>query len=116
MERYEGTFCEFFETGTEGVLWVLEASRVSGYEGLVVLQMGDEIEIYDPVGNPVYRGVISPEHNIKTMGRPSGVMQPVSNGRWVHWIQSGVDPDLWGSWFFKGVYTGTIERKSRPGH
>lgn len=113
MEQFEGRFSDFFETGTEGSLWALERFGLSGYEALVLLQSGDEIEVYDPSGTAVYSGIIEPDHNGNRMARLSGRQQPTSNGRWVHWIQAGVDPGLWGSWFFGRKYSGILVRRRR---
>ena len=61
----KGLISDFFETGTEGAIWVLERSCFTGYDALVYLQEGDEITIKDSDGIPLYIGVINPDPNIK---------------------------------------------------
>ena len=113
MNTYHGVLAHFFETGCEGSFWVLEQSGNTGYDALVFVEDGDHLTIYDKDGREVYAGVIKEDRMTNLQQRPfTAIFQPVCNGRWVHWLQSGVDPELWGEWFFSGIYAGTLVKRS----
>ncbi|MDO9519353.1 MAG: hypothetical protein Q7L19_03950 [Pseudohongiella sp.] len=113
MKRYHGVLADFFETGCEGSYWVLERFDKTGYDELVFLENGDQLTIYDEDGQEVYTGVIREDRTKNLQQRPlTTIFQPVCKGRWVHWLQSGVDPDLWGEWFFSRRYTGVLIKRS----
>ena len=112
MKRYTGRLTDFFETGCEGSYWVLERFDKTGYEALIFLDEGDDLTIYDESGEFVYHGVIHKDLEANLRQRPlSEFKQPVSCGHWVHWLQSGVDPDVWGHWFFSEKYTAVLLRR-----
>ena len=113
MNTYHGVLAHFFETGCEGSFWVLEQSGKTGYDALVFVEDGDHLTIYDKDGREVYAGVIKEDRMTNLQQRPfTAIFQPVCNGRWVHWLQSGVDPELWGEWFFSWIYAGTLVKRS----
>ena len=49
----------FFATGAEGVLWALQRQDVFGYEGLVVLDTGANLCIYDTNMKIAFYGLCS---------------------------------------------------------
>ncbi|MDO3382412.1 hypothetical protein [Gilvimarinus algae] len=106
-----GLLIEYFETGTEGVMWALMQDGKSGYEGLVLLEAGDHIEVFEIEGPKVYDGIVVPDTSIGAMQRPGSTLrQPVALGRWAHWIQSGFDADVWAGYFCSGKYRGVIHK------
>ena len=73
---------------------------------------GDKLTVYNEDGIEVYKGIILQDRTSHLRQRPmTSIFQPVCRGFWVHWLQSGVDVDLWGEWFFSGRYTGVVTRK-----
>lgn len=113
MDRYEGFLGTYFETGCEGTFWVLDQNGKTGYDQHAFLENGDEITIYDECGETVYTSIIKEDRTTNLRQRPfNSIVQPVCKGRWVHWLQSGVDPELWGSWFFSGRYRGLLIKRS----
>ncbi|MDO8272035.1 MAG: hypothetical protein Q7U82_08955 [Gammaproteobacteria bacterium] len=112
MNTYYGVLAHFFETGCEGSYWVLEQYDKSGYDELVFLENGDQLTIYDDNGKEVYVGIIKEDRATNLQKRPlTTIMQPVCNGHWVHWLQSGVDSELWGEWFCSGRFTGVLTKQ-----
>ncbi|MDO8271260.1 MAG: hypothetical protein Q7U82_04965 [Gammaproteobacteria bacterium] len=113
MDTFYGVLAQFFETGCEGAHWVLERFDKTGYDQIVFLKKGDQLTIYDEDGNEVYTGVITEDRTTNLQQRPlTTIFQPVCKGRWVHWLPSGVDPELWGEWFFRGRYMGVLDKRS----
>ena len=47
MARYVGTVNFWFETGTEGMIWIFAEHGKEGYNGMLYLQKGDHLTIYD---------------------------------------------------------------------
>lgn len=111
METISGTLFGYFETGVEGILWALQRDGVSGYEGLVVLERGDHLRIYDADKKVVFDGIINPNTDIGVHRRPNTtISQPVALGRWIHWTQDGFEPDVWANYFISKRYTGLLQR------
>jgi hypothetical protein len=94
----------FFETGTEGVVWSLHNPILPGYYGLVPLNDGDHLSVFDDSGNVIWQGVIKLEYERNYQQyplNPSHGQQSIF-GCWVHGFQSDVDPETWAAWFFDG--------------
>jgi len=114
--RFEGELMDFFETGTEGVIWTLEDDAHYGYEALQTICEGDHLTILDRVGETVWRGIIRCD---KKVGSRPYTMNPQYNqqcalGHWVHWIQRGFKPDAWAAFFIRpdyDRYRGILVRK-----
>ena len=79
------------------------------YEGLQYLKEGDDFTVYADDGSVLFHGII---HQDKITGAiPRQVLrkdklvndrrwkQQVIGGMWVHWVQKGIDPELWGNLF-----------------
>ncbi|MEA3379196.1 MAG: hypothetical protein U9Q69_06215 [Nanoarchaeota archaeon] len=64
------------------------------YEGLHILQNGDQLTIYHPDNNKkIWSGPINlREHNLFTED---------ASGRWIHAVQIGIERDVWAEYFFK---------------
>lgn len=112
MKVFRGKLTHFFETGSEGTYWVLKQSDNNDVKELIFLRTGDELTIRDENGAVVFNGLIAEDRSINLQRRPSTqVMQPVSKGHWVQWLQPGVDPDVWGYWFMSGKFEGILVRQ-----
>lgn len=112
-EIFKGKLIGYFETGTEGVFWALQNDNLPGYEGLILLEAGDQIEIYSKDLQLVYKGFIKPDTVIGRTQRPSSnIYQPTALGMWIHWTQEGFSPDKWASYFIDGNYSGIIQRQT----
>jgi hypothetical protein len=101
--KYTGVINNFFETGTEGVMWVLETDGLSGYDALEFIKAGDRLKIFAEDGvNIVFEGEIIPDYEIGRHEYPfnPGHGQPSALGYWIHWTQQGWSPDAWAQLFF----------------
>ena len=103
MESIDGELMDFFETGTEGVIWSVQQTDVRGYAGLHTIKAGDALTVYNEDGSVRWEGVIEPDYEVGWTRFPQNPQhgQQVSCGRWVHWIQRGFTPDEWGDLFFR---------------
>ena len=103
MRRFEGELIDFFETGTEGVIWMLEDDRGIGREALEPICEGDRLTILDQLGNELWRGIIRCDKKIGLRPYPLNPQygQQCALGHWVHWIQHGFKPDDWAKFFIR---------------
>jgi len=53
--RIEGTLHDFFETGTEGVIWSIASDDRVGYAALETINEGDHLTILDQLGATLWR-------------------------------------------------------------
>lgn len=99
----EGVLEDYFETGTEGVIWSVFEDDKKSYDGLHPIDSGDKLTIYNEDGTVRWVGRIDPDFKTGYQKYPMNPScgQQVSCGRWVHWIQKGFDPDEWGKMFFQ---------------
>jgi hypothetical protein len=118
MTTIKGKLEPFFETGTEGVVWSVFEDGVQGYDALHCLYQGDYLTIFDPEDptKVVWEGNIDLEfeRNYEKFPMNPQYGQQAVMGMWVHGIQSDVEPDDWGTWFFKQYPAELI--KSEVGH
>ena len=92
----------FFETGTEGVIWIVYADGFSGYEGIRVIKEGDILTIFDYDQKVLFSDVIKIDRATGWKPYPLNPKdgQQLALGMWVHWIQSGFEPYAWATFFF----------------
>ena len=105
MTPIKGKCDPYFETGTEGVIWSVYEDGKEGYDGLHCLNEGDYLTIFDPADSTkvVWEGNIDLEYERNYLPFPMNPEygQQAIMGMWVHGIQRNVEPDDWGTWFFK---------------
>ena len=76
----------------------------SPYDDLVDVEEGDRLTVFMPDGETVaFGGVIDPDFEVGFQPYPMNpdLGQQCSCGFWVHWIQRGWDPDMWGRLFLR---------------
>ena len=95
----------FWETGTEGVLWALEEEPFKGYEGLHILENGDELTVFNADGSVLWKGVIDLEYETGYRNFPLNPQygQQAALGYWVHGCQRGFAIDDW-AYMFMGPH------------
>jgi hypothetical protein len=98
-----GILEDFFETGTEGVMWAVYEDGKTGYDGLHRLEAGDHLLITDEAGAARFEGFIEPDFEKGWTEYPMnpGHGQPCALGMWIHWTQSGWEPDDWAALFVR---------------
>jgi len=104
MKKFSGVLDGHFETGTEGVMWVLDTrDKSKGYCGLIFIDPGDRLTIYDADNSIVFNGKIRPDYKTGWREYPKnpGYGQQCALGLWIHWIQKGWDSDEWAKLFVK---------------
>lgn len=110
MAKHSGVIDGYFETGTEGILWVFfedgEGDKY-GYR-MIEIQKGDNLTIFSEDGSALFKGEIIQDREkggVPLPGAPQ-YKQSVALGFWIHWTQEGWEPDDWAmlflrSWFNK---------------
>ncbi len=112
MIEYRGALTGYFETGLEGVMWAMKRHGLKGYDGLVILEEGDYLEIYSADSETVFSGTIQPDKNVGRMPHFfSNFTQPSALGLWIHWTQEGFELDDWAMYFMTEEYTGLLRRE-----
>lgn len=101
MEKCVGVVNQFFETGCEGLMWILEKEGVEGFAALVFIEAGDHLKVFAEDGAVLFEGVIVPDHHAGYKEYPlnPGHGQPQALGFWIHWTQKGWEPDEWAKLF-----------------
>lgn len=103
--EYIGILTDWFETGTEGLEWVLREDGKQGYEGMVIIQPGDHLTVYDADGKILFDDTIVFDTSTGRALRPGSkpkYYQQAALGYWIHWIQKGWKPDDWAALFCRG--------------
>lgn len=101
MKTYFGRLDYWFETGTEGVEWILYEDGKNGYDGIVLPEDGDYLEIYNEDGSILWSGVVEQDFEVGYQPYPDNpeLGQPCALGMWIHWTQKGFEPDVWARFF-----------------
>ena len=106
MATYKGQLFDYFETGTEGVVWTLvrdgaTKAEQDRREDLVFLKNGDWLKAFDAKGRVLFDGVIQEDRKAGWTEYPRnpGHGQPSALGFWIHWTQTGWTPDDWARLF-----------------
>jgi len=112
-----GELQDYFETGTEGVLWSLNDDENFGYDALKIIQEGDHLTILDSLGKEIWSGTIQCDHKSGYRSYPMNPKhgQPCALGYWIHWTQKGFKPDDWARFFVRPGFDrlrGILVRKS----
>lgn len=127
IKEMKGVCFHFSETGTEGGWWAMQEDGFRSedgahwkYEGIRRLREGDVFTVYADDGEVLWHGII---HQDTTTGlRPRQAIrdgklvndrtwkQQVVGGFWVHWVQAGLDPEVWGE-LFVGDKRCTLKRE-----
>ena len=114
MKEMKGVCFLYSETGTEGGWWAMQEDGFAdkdgswSYEGLRDLEEGDDFTVYADDGSVLFHGVI--HRDTETGAIPSQLFRngklandrPLKQqvgGMWVHWVQTGMDPEVWGALF-----------------
>jgi hypothetical protein len=130
MKKEMNGVCFLFnETGTEGGWWAIQEDGFVTedgywkYEGLQYLKEGDDFTVYAGNGSVLFSGIIHQDsrtgaiprqviRNGKLVSDPTWTQ--VVGGFWVHWIQKGIDPDVWNE-LFTGYKRCLVKREdARP--
>ena len=106
MKKYAGVLDGWFETGTEGTVWVLSEDGKSGYGAMQVLKPGDHLKVYGEDGAVVFDGIIDPDTKAGMTASPLNpeYKQPCALGLWIHWTQRGWQPDDWARLFLRADF------------
>lgn len=106
MKKYIGVLEGWFETGTEGTVWVLQEDGKTGYDGMRVLRRGDHLKIFGENGEVLFDDLIIPDMTAGLTASPLNpeYKQPSALGFWIHWTQRGWLPDDWAKLFLREVF------------
>lgn len=115
MKEMKGVTFLHSETGTEGGWWAMQEDGYVTedghwrYEGLQYLEEGDDFTVFADDGTVLWQGIIHQDdktgaiaHRVIRKGKvviDNSWKQQVVGGMWVHWIQKGMDPEVWGELF-----------------
>lgn len=109
MEVIEGRLEGFFETGTEGVVWMIykDGYNPGNYNALESIEAGDHLTVFNEDGSIAWEGEIDPDYEVgyTTYPRNPEYGQQAALGCWVHWIQKGFQPDDWAKFFIQSKAT-----------
>lgn len=112
----EGKLDIWYETGSEGVVWLVEPDTVpDGYDPkhffyYGMINAGHHLVITDPTGKEVFSGMIDPDEEIGWEPYPLNPSHgsPCALGYRIHWTQRGFQPDDWARFF--------LPKKGEPSH
>jgi len=115
MKEMNGVCFLYSETGTEGGWWAMQEDGFAdkdgswSYEGLQILEEGDDFTVYAEDGSVLFHGIIHRDTETGAIPRQlllngrlvnhRTLRQQAVGGMWVHWIQKGMNPEAWGALF-----------------
>lgn len=115
IKTIKGTLEAFWETGSEGVIWIINEEGKKGYDGFNCIEEGDYLTIYSKKKKIVWEGLIECDRKTRYRKHPLNLdfgQQEVC-GYWVHWLPAGVaDLEKWARYFFKGYFAELIKIKT----
>lgn len=94
----------YFETGMEGIAWIVQPDDVTSLKDIGWIDTGDHLTVTNPRGAVLFDGVIDNDIEAgKTVSEinPSRI-QPHALGYWIHWTQAGFTADDWAQFFVEG--------------
>jgi hypothetical protein len=102
-KTYTGTLHDWFETGCEGLVWILMQDGMTGYEAMVIPESRDHLKVYAEDGSVLFDGVIIKDTKTGRQPYPYNpkLKQQVALGMWIHWVQKGWKPDDWARLFVR---------------
>ena len=107
MLKYIGILYGHWETGTEGVIWMLmkgdHTKEHWSYDDLVRIEKGDRLKIFADDDSILFDDVIDPDYKAGYEKYPLNPVygQPCALGYWIHWTQKGWRPDDWAILFMR---------------
>lgn len=104
MKTYEGLLSYHFETGSEGIMWILETEDKSlELFGDIFIRKDDHLKVFNEKNEVVFDGkiLLDTKTGWKEYPLNPGHGQQCALGLWVHWIQQGWQPDDWARLFVK---------------
>lgn len=128
--EFHGVLDELCETGTEGLIWILDLPpgrcrrfwrflrRRSfwSYADMIEPQKGQHLTVYAPDGRVLFDGIIDPDRKAGYQPYPMNpdYGQPCAFGFWIHWTQRGWEPEAWARLFLWECLKDTPEDQRRP--
>lgn len=102
-KKYIGKLGWFYETGIEGLPWILEEDGKPDMADIQLIEAGDHLKIYGEDGTVVFDGEIVPDYEAGKIEHPviKGMKAQFALGCWVCWIQRGWQPDAWAALFLR---------------
>ena len=104
MKTIKGCLDIFFETGTEGLIWILDDGRKNqGYEAIHLIEEGDHLTVFDENDKKIFDDKIVCDTETGKIPRPTNPQfkQQSALGYWIHWVQEGWEPDEWAGLFIR---------------
>ena len=104
--RFEGLLIDYFETGTEGLVWAIEDDQSFEPDALHIIEEGDRLTVRDQLGKRLWTGVVRCDRKAGWRPHPANPAygQPSALGYWIHWTQQGFEPDAWARFFVRPPY------------
>lgn len=105
MKKINGTLEAFFETGSEGINWMVYDEENKSYESIHPIKEGDFLKVYDFKDKLIFEGEI--EYDLETnlfkpgeCGNSYPFPRQIVEYQYVHWLQKNYNPEEWANMFF----------------